>query len=219
MKRFLILIVMAAIAAMTMACSKDDLYDSNPQAELQQKREVRTLSTPDSKEPSTKERKDTVIFTCVPAHMAEDGILRDGKGKQEAMKCFCLITENGCKVVVFDKDKVFPTIDEISEAPLIEGDMTAYNSAYYDPEADMWLPAIAADESWGISYSVLSATKDDVPSKTTVRSVLNQTLKNWNWENKSSDDSYSTVLNGYTCCLENGVLKVQFGETKTTLEL
>ena len=217
MKRFLTLIVLAAIAAMTMACTKDNLYDSNPQAELQQ-REVRTLSTAKSEEPtpSVQERKDTVIFTCVPAHMDEDGIIRDGKGKQEAMKCFCLITENGCKVVVFDKDKVFPTLDEITSAPLIEGDMTAYNSAYYDPDAAMWLPAIAADEAWGISYSVLSVTKDGVSTATTVRSILNQTLKNWEWSN-ISDNSYSTVLNGYTCSVENGVLKVQFGES--TLEL
>lgn len=214
MKRFSTLTVMAAIAAMTMACTKDNLYDSNPQAV--QQREVRTLSTAKSEEPtpSVQERKDTVIFTCVPAHMDEDGIIRDGKGTQEAMKCFCLITENGCKVVVFDKDKVFPTLDEINSAPLIEG-MTCYNSAYYEPDAAMWLPAIAADESWGISYSVVSV-KDGVPSTEVVRSILNQTLKKWNWENKS-DESYSTVLNGYTCSVENGVLKVQFGEN--TLEL
>lgn len=216
MKR-LTLTVMAAIAAMT-ACTKDNLYDSHPQAQMQQ-REVRTLSTAKSEEPtpSVQERKDTVIFTCVPAHMDEDGIIRDGKGTQEAMKCFCLITENGCKVVVFDKDKVFPTLDEITSAPLIEGDMTAYNSAYYDQDVAMWLPAIAADEAWGISYSVLSVTKDGVPSTEVVRSILNQTLKKWNWENKS-DESYSTVLNGYTCSVENGVLKVQFGENNT-LEL
>jgi hypothetical protein len=80
----------------------------------------------------------------------------------------------------------------------------------------MWLPAIAADEAWGISYSVMSETKDGASSATTVRSILNQTLKKWNWEN-ISDNSYSTVLNGYTCSVENGVLKVQFGEN--TLEL
>lgn len=218
MKRYVTLVVMAAIAAMTMACTKDNLYDSNPQAELQQ-REVRTLTTPNPKseeEPSTQECKDTVFFTCVPAHMDEDGILRDGKGAQEAMKCFCIIRENGCQVIVFDSAKVFPTVEEISASPLIEGDMTGYNSAYYDPEAAMWLPAIAADEAWGISYSVMSETKDGVSSTEVVRSILNQTLKKWNWENKSNE-SYSTVLNGYTCSVENGVLKVQFGEN--TLEL
>lgn len=218
MKRYITLVFMAAIAAMTMACTKDNLYDSDPQAELQQ-RQVRTLTTPtpeSEEEPSTK-CKDTVFFTCVPAHMDEDGIIRDGKGAQEAMKCFCIIRENGCQVIVFDSAKGFPTPEEISASPLIEGDMTGYNSAYYDPEAAMWLPAIAADETWGISYSILSETKDGASSATTVRSILNQTLKSWNWKNKSSDESYSTVLNGYTCSVENGVLKVQFGET--TLEL
>jgi hypothetical protein len=153
---------------------------------------------------------DTVFLSVVPAHKDDDGIFRDGKGLQKATKCLFVKYNNGCKIVVFDA--VLPSIEEVANAPLLEGDMTGYDSAYYD--GSEWLPAFAEDYENGIQYGVFSSTKSgrDYP-----RTIVNKTLPNRGWENVY-DGRFSTRLDGYTVSVENGKLVVSYNETSLILE-
>lgn len=201
------LIATLALAIVVLAsCQKENIgYDSNT-GFSQEPSEVKALKFAAPQEPKI----DTVLFSVVPAHKDDDGIFVDGKGHQKATKCLFVKYNNGCKIVIYDG--VLPSIEDVDQAPFIDGDMTGYNSAYYDGYS--WVPAFAEDYENGIQYGVFSSTKSgrDYP-----RTIVNKTLENWGWENVY-DGRFSTRLDGYTVTVNDGSMQVSCGEATLILE-
>ena len=138
-------------------------------------------------------------FSAVPSHIA-NGQYVDGSGVQTATSCMTIITEDGGIPVLFgwaDQEPRVPTIAQIQAAPFTAGSYTSdYNSGYYSNTG--WVPAIAKDTNTGISYSI--------PGVSDIRFIRNESLVMWGWRN----GNYSTVLPGYTCTVEDGVLTVTY---------
>lgn len=126
----------------------------------------------------------------------------NGKGKMFEFKAMCVTFKNGALVVVFEKDRTLPTIEEVKAAKFVEGEFSGYNSGYDPDENGIWLPAIATDESNRIEYTA---------NNSVVRSILNKTLDKWGWTNKDKDGNYSTVVDGYSYSVEDGKMTIRFG--------
>ena len=103
--------------------------------------------------------------------------------------------------MVFEKDRKFPTIEEVKAAQFVEGEFSGYNSGYDPDENGIWLPAIATDKSNRIEYTAHNEV---------VRSILHKTLENWGWTNKDKDGKYSTVVDGYSYSVEDGKMTISF---------
>ena len=141
-------------------------------------------------------------ITCVPANGTSSADYADGSSKRNAIKTLCIVTDAGAVAVPFaawnNANLVVPTNNEIANGNFVNGNYsTAYNSGYY--QSGKWVPAIAKDNSWGISYSI--------PTQENIRSIRNETLKQWNWR----DGNYSVFVDGYTFDVDaNGVLTVKY---------
>lgn len=160
--------------------------------------------TPDTMFPADFGKLVSFGISEVPA-IKDDatGVIHNAAGKMQEFVAADVIFENGAIVVVFEKGRVFPTIEELKAAQFVEGDYAGYNSAY-DPQQDgHWLPAIAADKDFGLEYTAKG---------TVVRSVLNKTLDKWGWSNRNEDGNYSTVVDGYSYSVEDGKMTISFGE-------
>ena len=144
----------------------------------------------------------SAAITCVPANGDNASNYADGSNKRNAIKTICIVTDEGAVAVPFaawnNDNVVVPTNNEITNGNFVSGNYsTAYNSGYY--KSGKWVPAIAKDNSWGISYSI--------PSQENIRSIRNETLKQWNWR----DGNYSVFVDGYTFDVDaNGVLTVRY---------
>lgn len=141
-------------------------------------------------------------ITVVPANGDNASNYADGSNKRNAIKTLCIVTDEGAEAVAFaawnNENVVVPTNNEIKSGNFVSGNYsTAYNSGYY--QSGKWVPAIAKDNSWGISYSI--------PTQENIRSIRNETLKQWNWRN----GNYSVFVDGYTFDVDaNGVLTVRY---------
>ena len=141
-------------------------------------------------------------ITVVPANGDNASNYADGSNKRNAIKTICIVTDAGAVAVPFaawnNDNVVVPTNNEIKSGNFVSGNYsTAYNSGYY--QSGKWVPAIAKDNSWGISYSI--------PTQENIRSIRNETLKQWNWRN----GNYSVFVDGYTFDVDaNGVLTVRY---------
>lgn len=237
MKRFIFFVAGALLAAMfVMSCEKmeDDFYGSNldqqtlmmmksastPQDTTSKKPDVppqdttRTVPTtpdptPDTMFPADFGKLVSFGISEVPA-IKDDatGVIHNAAGKMQEFKAMCVTFKNGALVVVFEKDRTLPTIEELKAAQFVEGDYAGYNSAY-DPQQDgHWLPAIAADKDFGLEYTT---------NNTVVRSVLNKTLDKWGWSNRNEDGNYSTVVDGYSYSVEDGKMTIRFNEESLIL--
>ena len=144
----------------------------------------------------------SAAITCVPANGDNASNYADGSNKRNAIKTLCIVTDEGAEAVAFaawnNENVVVPTNNEIKSGNFVSGNYsTAYNSGYY--QSGKWVPAIAKDNSWGISYSI--------PTQENIRSIRNETLKQWNWRN----GNYSVFVDGYTFDVDaNGVLTVRY---------
>ena len=139
-------------------------------------------------------------FSAVPSHLDANGNYVDGSNAQTATSCMTIVTDKGAVPVLFgwaDQDPRVPTTAQILASPFTTGSYTAdYNSAYYNNNG--WVPAIAKDTNTGISYSI--------PGVSDIRFIRNESLVMWGWRG----GNYSTVLPGYTCKVEDGVLTVTY---------
>lgn len=132
----------------------------------------------------------------------------NGKGKMFEFKAMCVTFENGALVVVFEKDRTLPTIEEVKAAKFIKGEFSGYNSGYDPDENGIWLPAIAKDESFGIEYTA---------NNKKVRSILNKTLDTWGWTNRDKNGNYSSLVDGYSYSVEDGKMTIRFGNESLIL--
>ena len=121
----------------------------------------------------------------------------NGKGKMEPFKAICLTFANGALVVVFEKDQIFPTIEQIKSAQFVQGKFSAYNSGYDPDENGRWLPAKASDKPFGLEYTA---------NNSVVRSILYDTLDKWGW----SEDDCSTIVDGYSYSVNNGKMTIRY---------
>jgi hypothetical protein len=146
----------------------------------------------------------SAAITCVPANGDNASNYADGDHKRNAIKTLCIVTDEGAVPVPFapwnNENVVVPTESEIKSGNFVSGNYTSdYNSGWYNQSAKKWVPAIAKDNSWGISYSI--------PTQTNIRSIRNETLKMWEWRN----GNYSVFVDGYTFDVDaNGVLTVRY---------
>ena len=175
------------------------------------------LSATDTRELRVEKEIETLVgnligagMSVVPAHWSGNGFV-DGSGKQRSTICLTLVkTDGSAAPIVFshevqtEQDKkdgipfmIVPTDSQISGADFTAGSYdSTYNSGVY--MNGKWVPAVAKDNSWGISYSI--------PSQKDIRSIRNESLKQWNWRN----GNYSTKLNNYSVKVENGVCSIYY---------
>ncbi len=168
-----------------------------------------TPATPDTMFPADFGKLVSFGISEVPA-IKDDatGVIHNAAGEMQEFKAMCVTFENGAIVVVFEKGRVFPTIEEVKAAKFVEGEFSGYNSGYDPEENGIWLPAIATDESFGIEYTA---------NNKKVRSVLNKTLDKWGWSNRNEDGNYSTVVDGYSYSVEDGKMTIRFNEESLIL--
>ncbi len=159
--------------------------------------------TPDTMFPADFGKLVSFGISEVPA-IKDDatGVIHNAAGNMQEFKAMCVTFKNGALVVVFEKDRTLPTIEEVKAAKFVEGEFSGYNSGYDPNENGIWLPAIASDKSFGIEYTA---------DNKVVRSVLNKTLNDWGWTNKDEDGKYSTVVDGYSYSVEDGKMTISFG--------
>ena len=138
-------------------------------------------------------------MSVVPAHAVGAGFA-DGSGRQEAHKCLTLVKADGsATAIVFahENGEVIPTDGQIKAGQWVAGSYNAsYNSGVY--MNGQWVPAVAQDNSWGISYSI--------PTQSNIRSIRNETLKQWGWRN----GYFSTKLPDYNVTVVDGVCTIYY---------
>lgn len=144
----------------------------------------------------------TVGFSVVPAVKSGNGYAYTS-GRHNAIPCMTIGFEDGGAEAVLFQD--VPTIENVQNAYYVAGNYVSqntngdyvsdYNSGILT--GGHWVPAIAADKAFGISYSL--------PTKTDALSIKKESLAQWGWN--------STVLAGYSATVENNVLTVWKGDT------
>lgn len=165
------------------------------------------LSATDTRELRIEKEIETLVgnligggMSVVPAHEANGGFA-DGSGKQTATMCLTLVKADGSAAAIvyaFESNEMrIPTDSQIKGADFVAGSYdSTYDSGVY--MKGKWVPAVAKDNSWGISYSI--------PSQKDIRSIRNESLKQWNWRG----GNYSTQLRNYSVKVENGVCSIYY---------
>lgn len=127
-------------------------------------------------------------FSIVPA-VKNGNTYTYVNGSHNPIKCMVIgFTDGSAEAVLFTEE---PTVDGVQNAYMAAGPYTnVYNGAAL--YGGNWVPAIAQDEAWGISYSL---TPGDCYFP-----VGSESLAQWGWN--------STVLAGYTATVTDGILAV-----------
>lgn len=127
-------------------------------------------------------------FSIVPA-VKNGNVYTYIDGSHNPIKCMVIgFTDGSAEAVLFEAE---PTVDGVQNAYMAAGPYTnVYNGAAL--YGGNWVPAIATDEAWGISYSL---TPGDCYFP-----VGSESLAQWGWN--------STVLSGYTATVTDGILAV-----------